>query len=411
MSKIKTTYKSFNFKTFKINNEIISINEWSLLQFKNNTVDTLTNFENDVQGFQMGDRLYVIDKKNILSEIIINNANSDNKVLIKKVDHCEKYFKKGMNIQVFQDLPLDDVFIIVDQKLFRISLIGSEFSFELILDNLPIKEYYKFIQFDKATQTIYLGTDNRGVMVCRPKYFNRILPNNTLLNTSTSAYAQVILKNGNIQVNDGQIFGPASTSSPIVFDIKAGPNTFISSKNILYYTNPDGIVEYDIKTSKVIKKTKSEFTNRNAFVEIDTDIYAINEKGVIKKSSTNNWINVLRFSWTPLNFIVYDIKIEKAGDLLVATSDGMYKYNLGKKTFNLFYRDRSKANFRSIFKMDDYFLFGTYGAGVYMYKKGIVKKVPLDPSGYLKFAHCFIEDESEHELENVPISLAFLKSL
>ena len=396
LSKIKTTYKSFNFKTFKINNEIFSINEWSLLQFKNNTVDTLTNFENDVQGFQMGDRLYVIDKKNILSEIIINNANSDNKVLIKKVDHCEKYFKKGMNIQVFQDLPLDDVFIIVDQKLFKISLIGSEFSFELILDNLPIKEYFKFIQFDKVTQTIYLGTDNRGVIVCRPKYFNRILPNNTLLNTSTSAYAQVVLKNGNIQVNDGQIFGPASTSSPIIFDIKAGPNTFISSKNILYFTNPDGIVEYDIKTSKVIKKTKSEFTNRNAFVEIDTDIYAINEKGVIKKSSTNNWINVLRFSWTPLNFIVYDIKIEKAGVLLVATSDGMYKYNLGKKTFNLFYRDRSKANFRSIFKMDDYFLFGTYGGGVYIYKQDAIKKIPLDPNNYLKFAHCFIEDSAHN---------------
>ena len=392
LSKIKTTYKSFNFKTFKINNEIISINEWSLLQFKNNTVDTLTNFENDVQGFQMGNRLYIIDKKNILSEIIINNANSDNKVLIKKVDHCEKYFKKGMNIQVFQDLPLDDVFIIVDQKLFRISLIGSEFSFELILDNLPIKEYYKFIQFDKATQTIYLGTDNRGVIVYRPKYFNRILPNNTLLNTSTSAYAQVILKNGNIQVNDGQIFGPSSTSSPIVFDIKAGPNTFISSKNILYFTNSDGIVEYDIKTSKVIKKPKSEFTNQNAFVEIDTVVYAINEKGVIKKSSTNNWINVLRFSWTPLNFIVYDIKIEKAGVLLVATSDGMYKYNVGKNTFNLYYRDQSKANFRSIFKMEDYFLFGTYGAGAYMYKLDTIKKIPLDPNNYLKFVHCFIED-------------------
>ena len=133
---------------------------------------------------------------------------------------CEKYFKKGMNIQVFQDLPLDDVFIIVDQKLFRISLIGSEFSFELILDNLPIKEYYKFIQFDKATQTIYLGTDNRGVIVCRPKYFNRILPSNTLLNTSTSAYAQVLLKNGNIQVNDGPIFGSAKLTSPIIFDKK-----------------------------------------------------------------------------------------------------------------------------------------------------------------------------------------------
>jgi signal transduction histidine kinase len=93
-----------------------------------------------------------------------------------------------------------------------------------------------------------------------------------------------------------------------------------------------------------------------------------------------------------LNFIVYDIKIEKAGVLLVATSDGMYKYNVGKNTFNLFYRDQSKANFRSIFKMEDYFLFGTYGGGAYMYKQDTIKKIPLDPNNYLKFVHCFIED-------------------
>jgi signal transduction histidine kinase len=397
LSNNKNIQKSADFKTYKINNVIISINEWYLTRFNNNSIDTLTYFDHDVQGFQIGNRLYVIDKNKILSEIIINNnTNSDNKVLFKKVDQLEKYFKKGMSIQVFQDRHLDDVFIIVDQKLFRINLIGSEFSFELILDNLPIKEYYKFIQFDKATQTIYLGTDNRGVLVCRPKYFNRILPNNTLLNTSTSAYAQVLLKNGNIQVNDGPIFGSAKYISSIIFDKKSETSTLISSKNVLYFTNEDGIVEFDLLNNMVINKSK-EFTRRNVFVEVNNTIYAINGRGVIKKSNLKKWVDVLKFNWVPTSFMIFDIKQENAQELLVATTDGMYKYNIEKNTFKLLYRDKAKVNFRSIFKMDDYFLFGTYGGGVYMYKQGVIKKVPFDPSGYLKFTHCFIEDD-EHNI-------------
>ena len=397
LSNNKSTQKSSDFKTYKINNEIISINDWYLMRFNNKSVDTLTYFDHDVQGFQMGNRLYIIDKNNILSEIIINkNVNLNNKVIVKKVDHCEKYFKKGMNIQVFQDLPLDDVFIIVDQKLFRISKISSEFSFELILDNLSINEYYKFIQFDKATQTIYLGTENRGVIVGRPKYFNRILPNSTILKTSTSTYAQVLLKNGNIQVNDGPIFGSAKYTSSIIFNKKSETNTLTSSKNLLYFTNEDGIVEFDLLNNKVINKYK-EFTRRNVFAEVNNTIYAINARGVIKKNNLNKWVDVLKFNWVPTSFMIFDIKQENAEELLVATTDGMYKFNIKKNTFKLLYRDKAKVNFRSIFKMDDYFLFGTYGGGVYMYKQGGIKKVPYDPNGYLKFAHCFIEDD-EHNI-------------
>ena len=397
LSKIKTNYKSLDFKTFKINNVIFSINEDYLLRFNNTTVDTLLSFDSKVQSFQIGERLYLIDKKNILSELILNNTtNTSGKALVKKVDHCEKYFKIGIDVKVFQDLPMDDVFIIIDKKLYRISLFDNNFSFELVLDNLPISEYYKFVQFDKITQTIYIGTDNRGVLVCRPKYFNRILPNNTLLNTSTSAYAQVLLKNGNIQVNDGPIFGSAKLTSTIIFDKKSETNTFISSKNVLYFTNEDGIVEYDLINNKVINKFK-EFTRRNAFAEVNNTMYAINGREIIKKNNTNNWVSALKFNWVPINFMVFDVKQENAQELLIATTNGMYKYNLNNNTFKLFYRDKSKANFRSIYKMDDYFLFGTYGGGVYMYKHDTIKKLPLDPNGYLKYVHCFIEDD-EHNI-------------
>jgi signal transduction histidine kinase len=396
LSKIKTIYKSLYFKTFEINNEILSINEDYLLRFNNTTVDTLLTFNSKVQSFQIGNRLYIIDEKNILSVVLFNNtANTSGKVLVKKVDHSDNYFKISKDVKVFQDLPMDDVFIIIDQKLYRISLIDNNFSFELVLDNLPISEYYKFVQFDKITQTIYIGTDNRGVLVCRPKYFNRILPNNAILNTSTSAYAQVLLKNGNIQVNDGPIFGSAKLTSPIIFDKKSETNTFISSKNVLYFTNEDGIIEYDIINNKVINKFK-KFTRRNAFIEVNNTMYAINGREVIKKNNLNEWVSILKFNWVPTNFMVFDVKQENAQELLVATTDGMYKYNLEKNTFKLFYRDKSKANFRSIYKMDDYFLLGTYGSGVYMYKQDTIKKMPLDPNDYLKFAHCFIEDDAHN---------------
>ena len=399
LGKLNTDIYSTLFKTYKINNEILSINDGYLVRFKSKKVDTLVSLDKNAQGFQMGDRLFVIDENNILSEIKIINDSIKNvtTVTVKKVDHCEKYFTKGELVKVFQDLSYDDAFIIIGNKVYRIHYDENGFNFEILINNLPFNEYYKFVQFDKATQTIYLATDNRGVIVCRPKFFNRILPNNTLLNTSTSAYAQVLLKNGNIQVNDGPIFGSSKTISPSIFDKKSFTVTFTSSKNILYFTNSDGIVEYDLTKSKIVKKTKSEYANRNAFIEVEGVVYSMNDRGIIKKTSNNEWVSILKFKWSPLNFIVYDINRVNAKELLVATTDGIYKYNLEKNIFKLFYRDKTKANFRSIYKMDDYFLLGTYGGGVYMYKQDTIKKMPFDPNGYLKYAHCFIEDD-EHNI-------------
>lgn len=51
------------------------------------------------------------------------------------------------------------------------------------------------------------------------------------------------------------------------------------------------------------------------------------------------------------------------------------------------------AKVRSIKKYGDYFLIGTYGQGFYMYKDGIVKKMPLDKNQYLSYAHYFMIDD------------------
>lgn len=389
---------SLNFKTFKIKNDILYIIEDLLLQYANDKIDTLTLLESNLQAFQLGDEIFFINRENELFELNINIKNNITKKYdLKKVTYGESYFKTKSNIKVFQDLFKDEVFLIIDDKLYKVSKFKNNFTFELLLQNLPLNEYYKFVQFDKLTQTIYIGTDNRGVIVCRPKFFERITPNNSILNTSYSSYAQVILKNRNIQVNDGPIFGSNKKKCPIIFNKKSGTSTLLSSKNILYFTNSDGLIEYDINNNKVLKKiTKSEFTINNSFIESEGIIYAINDKGVIKKDIQNNWSYVLKFKWTPLNFLVYDIKALNSNEFIIATTDGIYKFNIQNNSFKLFYRDNLKANFRSIFKMEDYFLIGTYGGGVYIYKNDTIKKLPLDPNGYLKFTHCFIKDDNNY---------------
>ena len=396
--KYKSEIYSYNFKTFKINNTIYALNDDLVLKFGNQKIDTIADLKSNVESFQLGNKFYYIDENYTLNEIIISNTNKldSDKVIFKKVDHCEKYFKAGGITKVFQDLSFGDVYLVTGNKLFRIYFNGKNLSFELLINNLPFNEYYKFIQYDKLTKTIYIGTDNRGIILCRPRYFNRILPNNILVNSSASAYAQVLLKNGNIQVNDGFVFGDSRFSSPNIFAKKSSPSTFISSKNILYYTNGEGIIEYDLNVSKVIKKTKEDFSNQNVFIENNRSIYSISNKGVIKKDSLNDWAYILKFKWTPSNFIVHDIKIENSNEFLVATTDGMYKYNISKNSFRLILRDENKANFRSIYKLDDYFLIGTYGSGIYMYKNNVFKKMPSDPNSYMKYTHCFIEDDKQN---------------
>jgi ABC-type cobalamin/Fe3+-siderophores transport system ATPase subunit len=256
-------------------------------------VDTLLSFDKKVQSFQIGGRLYIIDEKNILSEVLLKNTeNTSNKAILKKVYNSDKYFRIRLDAKVFQDLFTDDVFIITDKKLYRISLIDNHFSFELVLDNLPSSEFYKFVQFDKITQTIYIGTDNRGVLVCRPKYFTRILPNNTLLNTSTSAYAQVLLKNGNIQVNDGPIFGSSKMSAPIIFDKELGGYRLDKKDN--------GSIKIDGK-DVAIKNPRDAIVHGFAFIPEDRRRQGL----VMEHSVKQNILAANLSSLSHLNFLSY----------------------------------------------------------------------------------------------------------
>ena len=378
-------------KDFRFNNSIYTLNEQSLLKYDQGKLISVAKFANEEEPFVVNDHLFLFRKDGVIlnadfkDDKFITSINSDNSKILKHDPN--NIFSK---IKVFQNHPNEPVYIVTGAKLYILIYVNNEIKLKLITDQLPKNEFIKYVQIDNITNTIYIGTDNRGLIVGRPKYFNRILPNNAIEGVSTSAYSQLQLSNGNIQINTGQIFGNSKSTSTNVFYRPSETNTFISKQSFLFMTNSEGIVEYDLQKNKILSSSRDIDVSRNSFIEMNDKIYSFNEKGVAVK--TNKWDYVLKFDKMPFNFIVYNLKQLNENELLAATTHGLYKYKLKENTFTLFYKDKDNANFRSIYYFNGYYLIGTYGGGVYMYNKDSIKKVPLDQNKYLNYTHCFIED-------------------
>jgi hypothetical protein len=378
-------------KDFKLNNTIYTINDQSLLKYDQGNLIPVIKFANEEEPFVLNDHLFLFRKDGV---ILNANFKNDKSITSINSDYSKilKYDSKDIfsKIKVFQNKPKEPVYIVTGKKLYILNYVSNEIKLNLISDQLPKNEFIKYVQIDNITNTIYIGTDNRGLIVGRPKYFNRVLPNNAIVGVSTSAYAQLQLSNGNIQINTGQIFGSSKSISANVFYRPSETNTFISKQSILYMTNSEGIIEYNLQKNKILSSSKDIDVSRNSFIEINDKIYSFNEKGVAIKN--NIWNYILKFNQMPFNFIVYNLKQLNNNEILAATTHGLYKYKLKENTFTLFYKDKDNANFRSIYNFNGYYLIGTYGGGVYMYNKDSIKKLPLDQNKYLNYTHCFIED-------------------
>ena len=379
-------------RDIKVGENVYVKYEYSLFKYINSqliTVKDSIEFDNE---FTLNNSLYIVKKNGIIFKADIEN----NKISLTQLLDTYKFTKTDPKnifgkVKTFQNHATSPVYLVSGEKLYLLSIYNNQVRLNLITDQLPKNEFIKYVQIDNVTNTIYIGTDNRGLLVGRPQYFNRILPNNAIEGVSTSAYAQFQLSNGNIQINSGQIYGSSKLITPNIFYRPSETNTFISKDSLMYMTNSDGLVEFDLRNKRIKNIANEINVNRNCFLQIGEKIYSFNEKGIAIKNI--KWEYLLRLNNMPFNFIVYNLKQINDKEILAATTHGLYKYNIAKNTFKLFYKEKDNANFRSIYSLNGYYLIGTYGGGVYMYFKDVIKKVPLDQNKYLNYTHCFIEDD------------------
>ncbi len=383
------TYNDFKFKNsiYFLSGDVSEINLFQFLP--NRDFKKIEMLFKDEQFFIINDRLFLIQKDGKVFEA----SNNNDGILKMNIFETNNIIKNNnKRLKIFRNSK-DDIFLLNHNLLYSIQLISNKIEFKLITDQVPITEDIRYFKFDKLTQSIFLGTDNRGVLIGHPSYFKRVLHNNTQDGISSASYAQVMMSNGNIQTNSGQQFGNAKAKAPLIFYRPSATNTFISSKNILYYSNFDGIIEYDLKSSRVIRKNTDVKEGRNCFIEIKEKIYSFSDKEIAVKGIDNKWKSILRFNKIPVGFIVNNLTQFNEDEILAATTDGLYKYQISTNKFRRIYKDKSGAHFRAIYNLNGYFLLGTYGGGLYMLKGNLIKKMPFDQNKYLSYTHCFILDD------------------
>lgn len=378
-------------RDIKVGENIYVKYDYALYSYKNNSFITIKDSIDFDNEFTINNNLFIVQKNGFINKADFNNNNLLLTKLVNLFKICQTDPKNIFGkIKIFQNHPNDPVYLVSGEKIYLIDYVNNNINLTLISDQLPKNEFIKYVQIDKITNVIYIGTDNRGLIVGRPQYFNRVLPNNAIEGVSTSAYAQLQLRNGNIQINTGQIYGSSKLPAPNIFYRPSETSTFISNDSILFTSNSDGLVEFDLRKNMISNVSNEIDISRNCLIQVGTQIYSFNEKGVAVKKG--KWQYLLKFSKMPFNFIVYNLKQVNNNEILAATTHGLYKYNLQNNTFTLFFKDKDNSNFRSIYNLKGYYLIGTYGGGVYMYFKDSIKKVPLDQNSYLNYTHCFIQD-------------------
>jgi signal transduction histidine kinase len=385
---------SITYSDFKINNNLYflseNFDEINLIRvLPGKDFKIVKKFYNGEQFFVINNKLFFLQNNRLVLEV---NDDFDNKFEFKNVKTLTPYINTNKSIKIFRN-GKDDIYLLNHNSLYSINYFLGQIIVKLITNQIPVTEDIRFLKLDKMTNAIFLGTDNRGLIIGHPSYFNRVLHTSALDGTSSAAYAQVLLSNGNIQINSGQKFGKSNVPATNIFYRPSSTNTFTSKDNIFYYSNSDGIIEYDLKLQRVKQISKEIKEGRISFIEFKDHLYGFSEKGIYKKEKNNNWSCILRFKSIPTGFIVHQVVQFSEDELLLATTDGLYKYHISNRSFKRIFRDNNGANFRAIYNLDGYFLIGTYGGGIYMMKGDVIKKMPFDQNKYLSYTHCFIKDD------------------
>ena len=268
----------------------------------------------------------------------------------------------------------------------------------LFIENIPTDVLIRQVQFSEKNKTLFIGTDSKGLITINTARVQPMKRNAPGSNKRNSYYAQVVLPNGNILTSEGDVIGVNSPMlNPLPVKTKLGFTVFRPNDTVLWYprilpgTAQACLHRYNFSTGKTTAFPKILLREYMALTEASGRTWLADGRGIAVLEQDS-----LRFihprPTEKLSDIIYEIKEEKPGVLLLASCFGLLRFNIQTAAIDTLFKT-DQVCIRSIWKYRDYFFLGTYGSGFYIMKNGVVKKMPLDKNKYLLYTHCFMPDQ------------------
>ncbi len=296
--------------------------------------------------------------------------------------------------QLFWEIGMKSPILIAGSRAWILEYQDQQLSARLICTAVPTDALLSYAQYGERSGILFLGTNSKGIMVIRGYRVHSIKKDPPFRDQSTSCYSQVALSNGSVLTSGGDILG-GPVPSPSRLPIRTAFNnfTFLTADSLLWYSHEDTLFRYSYRTRQTFRLFAGSGSITDGFAESDSGLYVANGIGV-GRLQEGKLTYLYRHPRPDINSNVPFSMLEiSPGVLAIATCNGLFRFNIHTRLLDTLLNPPGTC-VRALWKYKGYLFIGTYGKGIYLWKKGVLKPIPLDKNNYLRYAHCFIPDKT-----------------
>jgi signal transduction histidine kinase len=267
----------------------------------------------------------------------------------------------------------------------------------LCIDCFPADAHIITAQVWKEQGLIFLGSMVDGLYVVKRPFLRAIVTDTFKINSvGKSQYAQVEIIPGAVTTSSGHSFSVQGNLLP--------GKTIREFQDYVIYQNKQGdcwfrvrdtVIHFNPRTGQYTTMGLNQGTFKIAFAETRNRLYVISDTTIAeitgdqyRKIYTRPYnVNNPNIALNP------DVAIEWQPGVLAIATDKLVLFDTEKTRLDTVPIPGLITKVRALLKYHNYLFIGTYGQGFYIYKNGVVKKMPLDKNQYLAYAHCFMVDD------------------
>jgi signal transduction histidine kinase len=345
-------------------------------------------------GFKSGKELFLTDRKNNFwhfntSSRTFTRINLQQKDVPSSTD-------PGNSILLWDNgmaFPL----LLNKEKIWKIKYENGILYSQLISNQVPQDVLVRYAQYDEKLNTLFLGTDSKGIIIMRQNLVEPVRKVRATTNERTSYYSQLELPDGNIITNEGHILGKNSPMPNLLLTGQFSTSTYLQADSLFWFIRRNEqlgyacLHKYNLLSNHLTPypKIRPDYAQL-VMTESGGQLYMANESGIFRMN--NDSLETI-YPYPSLEKLRthFDMKEISPGILAIANCYALLKFDTRTKKLDTLYSDGNYC-VRTIWTYKDYIFFGTYGNGLYISHNGVVKALPLDKNRHLLFTHCFVDD-------------------
>jgi len=293
---------------------------------------------------------------------------------------------------LFWDYGMPEPLLLEGPDVWTIHKAGEQLEAQLICRALPTDGRISYLKYDSGSGLLFAGTQSKGLIVIRKDLVRPVRAPVRSPDQQTAYYSQVVLPGGGILTSEGPVFdGRGHTTTFPAIHSPFNSYVLQDTDSTLWYSREDTIFSYSFRSRRTNVIPGGQGSITTGFLRCGGELYAANAMGI---GVIRNQRIEYRYRYRQANNnsnVPFAMVEMSPGRIAIATCEGLFRFDTCDHKLDTLLRFPGIC-VRALWQYRDYLFIGTYGRGIWLYRDGRLRAVPLDKRGYLEFAHCFVPD-------------------